>query len=96
MSFYCCIEILSILLDLEPVYCCDFIQIIDSRGAFLTQIGSGHLYILVALIAEVVQTFILADFCYYYVKRYDRFPFLIQNICYDVHVFFVSSMITKV
>ncbi|KMS97095.1 hypothetical protein BVRB_7g178770 [Beta vulgaris subsp. vulgaris] len=49
--------------------CANWINlIIDSRGAFLTQIGSGHLYILVALIAEVVQTFILADFCYYYVK----------------------------
>ncbi|XP_010696253.2 uncharacterized protein LOC104908797 [Beta vulgaris subsp. vulgaris] len=49
--------------------CANWINlIIDSRGAFLTQIGSGHLYILVALLAEVVQTFILADFCYYYVK----------------------------
>ncbi|KMS97096.1 hypothetical protein BVRB_7g178780 [Beta vulgaris subsp. vulgaris] len=43
-------------------------MLIDTRGAYLTQIGQGHLYILVALIAEVVQTFILADFCYYYVK----------------------------
>lgn len=41
---------------------------IDSGGALLTQIGQGHLYIIVAFLAEIVQTFILADFCYYYVK----------------------------
>ncbi|CAO2839962.1 unnamed protein product [Amaranthus hypochondriacus] len=42
--------------------------LIDSGGSLLTQIGQGHFYIAVALLAEVVQTFILADFCYYYVK----------------------------
>ncbi|XP_057549119.1 uncharacterized protein LOC130827418 [Amaranthus tricolor] len=42
--------------------------LIDSGGSLLTQIGQGHLYIAVALLAELVQTFILADFCYYYVK----------------------------
>lgn len=49
---------------------CDYLQLIDSGGSLLTQIGQGHFYIAVALLAEVVQTFILADFCYYYVKRY--------------------------
>ncbi|XP_021720104.1 putative ER lumen protein-retaining receptor C28H8.4 [Chenopodium quinoa] len=44
------------------------IMLVDSRGAILMQIGRGHLYLLVALLAEIVQTFILADFCYYYVK----------------------------
>ncbi|KMS97092.1 hypothetical protein BVRB_7g178740 [Beta vulgaris subsp. vulgaris] len=44
------------------------IMLIDTRGVLLTQIGQGHLYLLIALLAEVVQTFILADFCYYYVK----------------------------
>ncbi|XP_021720102.1 putative ER lumen protein-retaining receptor C28H8.4 [Chenopodium quinoa] len=43
-------------------------MLIDSKGEILTHIGDGHLYILVALLSEVVQTFILADFCYYYVK----------------------------
>ncbi|KAH9603678.1 hypothetical protein KSS87_009254 [Heliosperma pusillum] len=44
------------------------IQIIDTKGAHLVLIGKGHIWILVALICEAVQTFILADFCYYYVK----------------------------
>ncbi|KMS97093.1 hypothetical protein BVRB_7g178750 [Beta vulgaris subsp. vulgaris] len=44
------------------------IMLIDTKGGLLTEIGRGHLYILLTLIAEVVQTFILADFCYYYVK----------------------------
>ncbi|CAO2839961.1 unnamed protein product [Amaranthus hypochondriacus] len=44
------------------------IVLIDSGGALLTHIGRGNLNILVALLAEVIQTFILADFCYYYVK----------------------------
>ncbi|KAL2933078.1 ER lumen protein-retaining receptor [Bienertia sinuspersici] len=44
------------------------IMLIDTKGALLTQIGNGNLYILVVLLAEVVQTFILADFCYYYIK----------------------------
>ncbi|XP_074271462.1 uncharacterized protein LOC141595378 [Silene latifolia] len=44
------------------------IQIIDSRGQYLMLIGSGHFWILLALTSEVVQTFILADFCYYYIK----------------------------
>ncbi|KNA20701.1 hypothetical protein SOVF_049900 [Spinacia oleracea] len=44
------------------------IMLVDSNGVILMQIGKGHLYVLVALLAEVVQTFILADFCYYYIK----------------------------
>lgn len=49
--------------------CANWINtLIDSGGTILTQIGQGHLYIIVALLAEVVQTFILADFCYYYIK----------------------------
>ncbi|XP_021720105.1 putative ER lumen protein-retaining receptor C28H8.4 [Chenopodium quinoa] len=49
--------------------CANWINmLIDSGGVFLTKIGQAQLYILVALISEVVQTFILADFCYYYVK----------------------------
>ncbi|KAH9609031.1 hypothetical protein KSS87_004038 [Heliosperma pusillum] len=44
------------------------IQIIETKGAYLRLVGSGHLWILLALLCELVQTFILADFCYYYVK----------------------------
>lgn len=44
------------------------IQLIETKGAYLMLIGHGHFWILVALVCEVVHTFILADFCYYYVK----------------------------
>ncbi|KAK9671643.1 hypothetical protein RND81_12G044400 [Saponaria officinalis] len=44
------------------------IKLIDTRGAHLFLIGQGHIWLLLALVCEVVQTFILADFCYYYVK----------------------------
>lgn len=44
------------------------IQLIETRGAYLMLVGQGHFWILVALLCEVVQTFILADFCYYYAK----------------------------
>lgn len=46
------------------------IQVYESAGAYLFLLGSGYYFWLPAvLIAELVQTFILADFCYYYVKR---------------------------
>ncbi|XP_010696252.1 uncharacterized protein LOC104908796 [Beta vulgaris subsp. vulgaris] len=44
------------------------IILIDTKGGLLMQIGQGHFYLLVILLSEVVQTFILADYCYYYVK----------------------------
>ncbi|XP_058103214.1 uncharacterized protein LOC131246814 [Magnolia sinica] len=44
------------------------IQVIDTRGQYLFQFGSGYLWLPMVLLAEIVQTFILADFCYYYVK----------------------------
>ena len=43
-------------------------QVVDSRGHLLTALGYG-LWPSFVLISEIVQTFILADFCYYYVKR---------------------------
>ncbi|KAH7518482.1 hypothetical protein FEM48_Zijuj09G0176100 [Ziziphus jujuba var. spinosa] len=43
------------------------LQVIDSRGQLLTALGYG-LWPSMVLISEIVQTFILADFCYYYVK----------------------------
>lgn len=43
------------------------LQVVDSRGHLLTALGYG-LWPSFVLISEIVQTFILADFCYYYVK----------------------------
>ncbi|KAF5196057.1 Er lumen protein retaining receptor family protein [Thalictrum thalictroides] len=44
-------------------------MIIETRGQYLHFWGFGRLWMLMNLIAEFVQTFILADFCYYYAKR---------------------------
>ncbi|CAA3013245.1 ER lumen -retaining receptor [Olea europaea subsp. europaea] len=43
------------------------LQVIESRGHLLSAMGYG-LWPSMVLISEIVQTFILADFCYYYVK----------------------------
>ncbi|ERN13540.1 hypothetical protein AMTR_s00041p00232290 [Amborella trichopoda] len=43
------------------------LQVLDTRGHLLVALGSG-LWPSMVLLAEIVQTFILADFCYYYVK----------------------------
>lgn len=43
------------------------LQVIDSRGYLLVALGYG-LWPAMVLLSEAVQTFILADFCYYYVK----------------------------
>ncbi|OAY77850.1 putative ER lumen protein-retaining receptor C28H8.4 [Ananas comosus] len=43
------------------------LQVLDTRGRLLTQLGYG-LWPSMVLLAEIVQTFILADFCYYYIK----------------------------
>lgn len=45
------------------------LQVLDTRGRLLVALGYG-LWPSTVLISEIVQTFILADFCYYYVKRY--------------------------
>jgi len=42
--------------------------VLDSRGHLLVALGYG-LWPSMVLISEIVQTFILADFCYYYVQR---------------------------
>ncbi|KDP26349.1 hypothetical protein JCGZ_17507 [Jatropha curcas] len=44
------------------------IRVYDTRGAYVYSIGSGYLWFPTVLLAEIVQTFILADFCYYYIK----------------------------
>ncbi|KAK3415212.1 hypothetical protein EUGRSUZ_H00765 [Eucalyptus grandis] len=46
------------------------IQTIDTRGAFFYLIGSGSFWFLAIFLAEVVQSFILVDFCYYYIKSF--------------------------
>ncbi|XP_021769304.1 putative ER lumen protein-retaining receptor C28H8.4 [Chenopodium quinoa] len=43
------------------------LQVLDTHGRLLTALGYG-LWPSMVLLSEVVQTFILADFCYYYVK----------------------------
>ncbi|OAY22635.1 ER lumen protein-retaining receptor erd-2.2 [Manihot esculenta] len=43
------------------------LQVLDTRGRLLTALGYG-LWPPMVLLSEIVQTFILADFCYYYVK----------------------------
>lgn len=45
------------------------IRTFETRGAFLFLAGSGYFWFLAIFLAEMVQTFILADFCYYYMKR---------------------------
>ncbi|KAH0921970.1 hypothetical protein HID58_021988 [Brassica napus] len=43
------------------------LQVLDSGGRLLTALGYG-LWPIMVLLSEIVQTFILADFCYYYVQ----------------------------
>lgn len=43
------------------------LQVLDTRGRLLTALGYG-LWPSLVLLAEIVQTFILADFCYYYMR----------------------------
>lgn len=43
-------------------------QVYDTRGAYLILAGRGYFWIPMVFLAEIVQTFILADFCYYYIK----------------------------
>ncbi|KAF5771538.1 putative ER lumen protein retaining receptor [Helianthus annuus] len=45
------------------------LQVWDTRGQLLTALGYGMWPSLV-LLSEIVQTFILADFCYYYVQSF--------------------------
>ncbi|KAJ6813056.1 putative ER lumen protein-retaining receptor C28H8.4 isoform X2 [Iris pallida] len=43
------------------------LQVFDTHGRLITALGYG-MWPPMVLLAEIVQTFILADFCYYYVK----------------------------
>ncbi|GLT72694.1 hypothetical protein SLA2020_446040 [Shorea laevis] len=44
------------------------IETYKTNGKYFFLAGSGYFWYLSAFIAEIVQTFILADFCYYYIK----------------------------
>ncbi|KAA8543529.1 hypothetical protein F0562_021725 [Nyssa sinensis] len=44
------------------------IQVYDTAGKYLFLLGSGYFWLPMVLLSEIVQTFILADFCYYYIK----------------------------
>ncbi|KAL7154272.1 hypothetical protein ABFS83_04G223100 [Erythranthe nasuta] len=45
-----------------------FIKVYESAGTYLFLVGAGYLWLPMMLLSEIVQTFILADFCYYYMK----------------------------
>lgn len=45
------------------------LQIMDGDSFLLTALGSG-IWPIMVLVSEIVQTFILSDFCYYYVKSF--------------------------
>eukprot|EP00197_Chlamydomonas_leiostraca_P003827 CAMPEP_0202866214 /NCGR_PEP_ID=MMETSP1391-20130828/7266_1 /ASSEMBLY_ACC=CAM_ASM_000867 /TAXON_ID=1034604 /ORGANISM="Chlamydomonas leiostraca, Strain SAG 11-49" /LENGTH=176 /DNA_ID=CAMNT_0049546145 /DNA_START=450 /DNA_END=980 /DNA_ORIENTATION=+ len=45
------------------------LQLLEGNKYLLQALGSG-LWPVMVLLSEIVQTFILADFCYYYVKSY--------------------------
>ncbi|XP_065857267.1 uncharacterized protein [Euphorbia lathyris] len=47
------------------------LAVLDSRGHLLVALGYG-LWPSMVLISEIVQTFTLADFCYYYIKSVFR------------------------
>ncbi|GAB4841419.1 hypothetical protein Ancab_022141 [Ancistrocladus abbreviatus] len=44
------------------------LQIYETGGTYLLLVGRGYLWLPMMFLSEMVQTFILADFCYYYVK----------------------------
>ncbi|KAI4304583.1 hypothetical protein MLD38_040070 [Melastoma candidum] len=48
------------------------IQTYETRGGYFFLIGSGYFWFFALFLAEVVQSFILVDFCYYYIKSFVR------------------------
>ncbi|CAL0322421.1 unnamed protein product [Lupinus luteus] len=45
------------------------LEVINSYGRLLTGFSNGISWPVVVILCEIVQTFILVDFCYYYLKR---------------------------
>ncbi|XP_010274063.1 PREDICTED: putative ER lumen protein-retaining receptor C28H8.4 [Nelumbo nucifera] len=44
------------------------LRVIETRGSYIFLHGTGYLWLPVVFLSEIIQTFILADFCYYYIK----------------------------
>ncbi|KEH18126.1 putative ER lumen protein retaining receptor [Medicago truncatula] len=42
----------------------------DTRGKYLFFFGHGYFWMLSLFLSEIIQSFILADFCYYYIKSF--------------------------
>lgn len=55
--------------DTDINHDCVTMQTYNTGGAYFYLIGSGYFWFLAAFLAELVQSFILADFCYYYILR---------------------------
>lgn len=54
-------------------------QVLDGHSFLLNSLGYG-LWPGMVLFSEIVQTIILADFCYYYVKRYVEYIIQMINL----------------
>ncbi|KAE9611102.1 putative ER lumen protein retaining receptor [Lupinus albus] len=46
------------------------IQIYETKGSYFFLDAGGYFWYLIGFIAEMVQSFILGDFCYYYIKSF--------------------------
>ncbi|WCJ37985.1 ER lumen protein retaining receptor family protein [Euphorbia peplus] len=54
------------------------IQVYYGAQQYLYLAGTGYLWFPMAFLAEMVQTFILADFCYYYIKSFMQGQLLVR------------------
>ncbi|KAA3459269.1 ER lumen protein retaining receptor family protein isoform 1 [Gossypium australe] len=54
------------------------IQVYETGGRYLFLVGYGYLWFPMAVLAEIVQTFILVDFCYYYIKSFMQGQLIIR------------------
>ncbi|KAK4787940.1 hypothetical protein SAY86_011773 [Trapa natans] len=77
------------------------LQVLDTRGRLLTALGYG-MWPSMVLFSEIVQTFILADFCYYYVKSSycaflqelcDESPNALSNFLLLISVYFLQQLV---
>ncbi|KAG9446075.1 hypothetical protein H6P81_012203 [Aristolochia fimbriata] len=57
------------------------LRIIETKGRYFYVWGGGYLWLPAILLCEIVQTFILADFCYYYVKSIMDGQLLVRLPC---------------
>lgn len=54
------------------------LRVYESTEAYLFLLGHGYFWVPMVLVSETVQTFILADFCYYYLKSIVRGNLLVR------------------